>query len=423
MAKIKQILAHEILNSRGEPSIETTVVLNDGTVGIASSPSGISVGKYEALELRDGDTAHFQGLGVLKAIENIKNFIAPKIIGMDATKQQEIDSIIIQIDGTQNKNKLGANATLSVSMAVAKAAAKSSVLPLYLYLREFTKNEKLPLKIPIPMFNLINGGKHAGNNVNFQEFHVIPATFKTYNESLQIGTTVMRNLKDLLGKNGFPVITGEEGGFGPTLATNDDGLALLSEAISASNYRLGYDAFMGIDAAATNFCDENKYQIKDKSMRLNAQELIDFYGELVKKYHILYLEDPLAEDDWDGWSTISLKISPETMIVGDDLTVTNPYRLQMALDKKAISAIIIKPNQIGTVLEALAVVEVARIAGLKIVVSHRGAETNDDFIADFAVAVAADYVKFGAPSRGERVAKYNRLLEIEPQLATLKIKT
>ncbi len=419
MAKIKSIHAREILDCKSRPTIETEVLLSDNTVGIASCPSGTSIGNYEAVELRDHDKSRFNGLGVLKAIENIEKVITPKIIGMDVNHQQDIDRVMIELDGTQNKSRLGANAMLSVSIAVCKAAAKSSVLPPYLYLREFIREENIPLKIPTPMFNVINGGQHAGDNLNMQEFLVIPATFKSYSESLAMGVSLYNALKDSLTRSSFVTLTGDEGGFGPAFATNEDALTVIKQTIGASSYRLGYDVFMGIDAAANNFYDDRQYKIKDKSMSLSPKELIAFYEELIKKYNILYLEDAFSEDDWEGWSGLFQKVGQSAIVVGDDLTVTNPYRLQMAVDKKAIGGIIIKPNQIGTVIEALAVVEAARSVGIKIAVSHRSGETNDDFIADFAVAISADYVKFGAPARGERVAKYNRLLEIESQLKKL----
>lgn len=420
MAKIKQIFAREILNAKGNPSIETTVILSDGAVGVASSPSGTSVGKYEAVELRDNDEKRFQGLGVLNAIMNIEEIIAPALVGMEANKQQEIDKRMIDLDGTHNKARLGANATLSVSIAVAKAAAKSSVLPLFLYLREFVKKENIPLKIPTPAFNVINGGKHAqGATLDFQEFLVIPATSKSYEEALNIGTTIYFSLKKALQTNNLSTLLGDEGGFSPKLATNQDGLLMLKQTIEETNLRLGFDVFLGLDASANNLFHEEKYHIKDKTIAMSTNDMISFYETINKDYYLLYLEDPLSEDDWEGWNELCSKLSQQTLIVGDDLTVTNPYRLQTAVDKKAITAIVIKPNQIGTVIESLAVVEMARQAGLKIIVSHRSGETNDDFIADFSVAASADYVKFGAPVRGERVAKYNRLLQIEKQIKSL----
>ncbi len=416
MAKIKEITAREILDSRGNPTIETTVTLNDGISETAACPSGASVGTYEAMEIRDHDQSHFGGMGVLKAIGNIQDSIAPKLVGMEATKQREIDKIMIDLDGTQNKSRLGANATLCVSMAVAKAAAKSSVLPLFMYLRQYVVNKGVPMRIPTPLFNILNGGKHAGENLDFQEYMVIPATSKSFSQSLEIGTATYNSLKTLLKQNNFQTLVGDEGGFAPKLSTNMDGFEYVKNAISQTPYKLGLDVFLGLDAAANSFLTKGEYLLRDRSQGYSAKDLIDYYKELNEKYHLLYLEDGLSEDDWDSWTKLCQMIGQDTIITGDDLTVTNPYRLQMAIDKKAITGIIIKPNQIGTVIETIAVVEVARAAGIKIIVSHRSGETNDDFIADLAVAVSADYAKFGAPARGERVAKYNRLAHIEQQL-------
>ncbi len=412
-AKIKQIYSREILNSKGNPTIETTVILNDSSTGVSSCPSGTSVGSYEAVELKDTTTGSVQ-----TAIDNIKNQIAPRLVGIEADKQQEIDKIMIDLDGTQNKARLGANAILSVSMSVAKAAAESSVLPLFLYLREFVKKENVPLKIPTPAFNLINGGVHGDNNMNFQEFLLIPASSKSYTQALGIGTSIYQSLRKTLETNNLTRLVGDEGGYGPTLATNLDVFSILKQAIEATPLRIGFDVFFGLDVAANNFFVEGKYHLKDRAIPFSSNELISYYEDLNKNFNLLYLEDPLSQDDWEGWANLSSKMGA-TVIVGDDLTATNPYRLQMALDKKSITGIVIKPNQIGTVIESLAVVEIARQSGLKIVVSHRSGETNDDFIADFAVATSADYVKFGAPARGERVAKYNRLSQIENQLKLL----
>lgn len=416
MAKIKQIKTNIILNSRAEPTLETTVVLTDGSIGIASCPSGASVGSYEAAEIKNSTNQIFKEESLLKAIDNIEKIIAPRLTQTDASKQQEIDKTMIELDGTQNKSRLGANTILSVSMAIVKAAAKNSLLPTFLYLRQFINKEKAPLKIPTPLFNLINGGLHAGNNLDFQEFLLIPASSYQYDQSLEIGVNVYRSLKETLKKRNFLTLVGDEGGFSPRLTTNRDAFTLINEAITETDYKLGFNIFLGLDAAANTFYHDKNYSIRDKSTLYSSNDLISYYQEINKDYKLLYLEDPLFEDDWEAWAKLSSLISQNTIIVGDDLTATNPYRLQMALDKKTITGIIIKPNQIGTVIETLAVVEVARAAGLKIIVSHRSGETNDDFLADFAVAVSADYVKFGAPVRGERVAKYNRLLEIERQI-------
>jgi len=419
MAKIKQILAREILNAKGNPTVETTLILNDGITVTSSSPSGGSIGTFEAHELRDKDPNRYDGMGVLNAVSNINNIIAPKLIGFDVNKQREIDKLMIELDGTQNKSRLGANAILSVSMAVAKAAAKSSSLPLFLYLRQFINNTNPP-RIPVPLINLINGGKHAGNNLDFEGFLLIPASSKQYSESLQIAVNVYNSLKKTFENKGLHTLIGDEGGFGPNLSTNEDAFAYIIQAIDNLNLRFGFDVFLGLDLSANVFFSQKGYKIKDNPNTLSASEIINFYENLASKYHLLYLEDPLSEDDWNGWIEITSRLSEQAIIAGDDLTTTNPYRLQMALDKKALTGIVIKPNQIGTVIESLAVAEAARQNGLKIIISTRGGETNDDFIADFAVALSSDYIKFGAPVRGENICKYNRLLEIESDLKLLK---
>lgn len=419
MAKIKEITACQILNSKGIPTVETTVILSDGIIGTSSCPIGTSIGEYEASNVVDNDQKHYYGQGVQKVIQNIVSQIAPHIVGLEPDKQQEIDRIMIDLDGTQNKSRLGANAILSVSMGVAKSAAASSVLPLFLYLREFIKKENLLLKIPTPAFNLINGGKHARGTLDFQEFLVIPATSKPYSEALETGVSIYKALEKTLQSKELSTLVGDEGGYSPNIPTNNDAFSILRQAIEGTLSKLELDVFFGLDAASSNFFSDKKYQIKDRQTDLTSKDIISYYEELNRTYHLLYIEDPLAEDDWNAWSDLSSKMSQTTIIAGDDLTATNPYRLQMALNKKAITGIVIKPNQIGTVMEALAVVEIARQSGLKIIVSHRSGETNDDFIADFAVAVSADYVKFGAPCRGERVAKYNRLLQIENQIKAL----
>lgn len=420
MAKIKQITSREILNAKGIPTLETTVVLQNGLSAVASVPSGISLGTYEAFEMRDKDPQRFRGMGVLKAVNMVNSLISPKLIGMEVTKQQEIDKAMIEMDGTQNKSRLGANAMLSASIAVAKAGALSSVLPLFLYLRQFLTNKNASITIPTPLFTMIEGGKHTSGTIDFQELFIVPATSKTYSENIQMGTAIYTALQDMLRVNGFPTLTGDVGGFSPQVRSNFDALSLLSQAVESTNYRLGFDTFLGIDASANTFYSNQQYRIRDKQMGLSNKNLLDYYNDLTHQFHLLYLEDILAEDDWDGWQKAVVQLGSTAMIIGDDLTTTNPYRLQMALEKKAITAIAIKPTQIGTVIEALAVVEVARAGGLKIVVANRGQETSDSFIADFAVGVGAEYCKFGAPARGERILKFNRLLQIEQQLQAFK---
>lgn len=422
MSKIKQIVSREILNSKAVPTIETMVVLEDGSVGVASCPGGTSIGGYEATELRDRDAARYQGLGMLKAIHNVEKTIAPELTGKEAHNLAEIDKRLIELDATVNKANLGANTMLSVSMATAKAAAKSAALPLYLYLRQFQKKD-LPIKIPTPIFNIVNGGEHAGNNLDFQEYMLIPATSKTFSAGLEMVVSIYKALKNTLSENNLSTLLGDEGGFGPTLSTNADALAIMRQATDKTNFKFGYDVFFGIDAASNSYYKNHRYSLKDKNnMSFTTKDLISYYQDLNKQYSLLYLEDPFSEDDWDGWQELCKAMSSHTLVVGDDLTATNPYRLQMAIAKSAVSGVIIKPNQIGTVIESLAVVEVVREAGLKIIVSNRSGETNDDFIADFAIATGADYVKFGGPARGERVAKYNRLLHIEHQIKALQAK-
>ena len=422
MAKIKRIFAREIINSKAIPTVEATVLLEDGSIGVGSSPTGTSVGKYESVELRDQDPNRHLGLGVLNAISNIQKVISPALEGMEAEDLRNIDKTLITLDGTKNKARLGTNSILPVSIASAKAQAKSVNNPLYVFLKSFVPSN-LTFKIPSPCFNILNGGLHAGNNLDFQEFMIIPATNKNYEDSLILAATVYQSLRKKLEEKGASTLIGDEGGFGPTFPNNREALDMLKESIESGKFRLNYDVFLGLDAAASNFFRSGKYKIKDNQQELNSEALFNYFDKLSEEYRLLYLEDPFSEDDWEGWSKSSeFKTFSSTIVVGDDLTVTNPIRLQMALDKKAISGIIIKPNQIGTIIEAIGVTEMARQAGIKIVVSHRSGETNDDFIADFAVAVSADFVKFGAPARGERVSKYNRLLAINNELKSLQTK-
>lgn len=420
MAKIKEIIAREILNSQGIPTIETTVLLQNNISATASVPSGISIGSYEAYELRDKDPMRFNGMGVLHAVNTVNTILAPKLIGMEVTKQQDIDKAMIELDGTQNKAKLGANSILSISIAVAKAGATSTVTPLFLYLRQFLSTNAGALSIPAPLFNFLEGGKHGTQTTDFQEFHIIPASSKTFSESLQMGSAIYASLENIMKLNGLSTLVGNEGGFSPIAGSNRDVLSLLAQGVEETNYRLGFDVFTGIDAASNSFYTNQQYRIHDKQTTLSSENLSSYYAELAKEFHTIYLEDGLAEDDWAGWSSLTKSLGQDVMIAGDDLITTNPYRLQIAIEKKAVSAVVVKPNQIGTVIECLAVVEVAHSAGLKVIVAHRAGETNDNFIADFAVGVSADYCKFGSLARGERIAKYNRMLQIESQLNSLK---
>lgn len=418
MVSIKKILSTEILDSRGNPTIETTVLLSDGNKATAAVPSGASVGKFEALELRDNDSLRYNGMGELKAVDNVNSVIAPKLIGLDIVQQGKIDTLMIELDGTNNKANLGANAILSVSTAVCKAAAQATKLSLFKYIAQLVsvKLSSNPQFMPTPTFNIINGGKHGTGNLDIQEFHVIPATTKPYHEALQIGEEVYQKLKVILTSKNAIHSVGDEGGYTPNLYTNADALELIMETIKSTKYRFGFDIFLGLDSAASNLFKENSYSIKDRPTAMSSDEFIEYYKELHKNYQLLILEDPLAEDDWAGWQKITEVLGNEIMIVGDDLLATNLERLKKAISDKACSAVLVKPNQIGTISETLTFIQTAKLAGLKIVVSHRSGETNDSFIADLAVGTNADYVKFGAPARGERVAKYNRLLEIEQEL-------
>lgn len=414
MAKIKSIKAREIFDSRGNPTVETRIDLEDGAAAIASIPSGASAGKYEAVELRDNDPNRFKGMGVLKAVNNVNQIIAPKLMGMEAENQPEIDQTLIKLDGTSNKSKLGANAILSVSQGVCEAAAASKKLSTYLYINHLY-GQKDELRMPIPTFNLINGGRHGAGNLDFQEFHIISTPRKTYSENLQMAEEIYQSVKEVLIQHGAIHSVGDEGGFAPNLFTNLDALEVLLKAIGATKYQFKQDVFLGLDIAAKYFYQNGKYKIRDRTMPLPTEELINYYQELNAQYPLLTLEDPLIEDDWEGWQKVC-QVLPGTLIVGDDLLATNKQRVSEAIKKKACGAVLVKPNQVGTISETIEVIKIARQAEWKTIVSHRSGETNDDFIADFAVGVSADYTKFGAPARGERVAKYNRLLEIEKQL-------
>ena len=415
--KIKKITAKEILDSRGNPTLETTITLENGLLATSSVPSGASVGKYEALELRDNEPTRYRGMGVLKAVENVNKIIGPKLVGMEAKDQYQIDKVLILLDGTENKAKLGANAILSVSQAVCKAGALEKGVPVFVYVSLLYGLQEGKMKIPLPIFNLINGGKHGGGNLDFQEFHIIPSGEKSYWENFKMGEEIYQEVKKVLIQQKKTCNLGDEGGFAPNLATNSQALEILIKAISRLGYQFNKDVFLGIDAAAGFFYKEKQYKIRDKPAPINLDELIDYYQELNQQYPLKILEDPVFEDDWEGWAKIT-KALPKTTIVGDDLLATNKKRVQQAIKHKACSAIIIKPNQVGTITETLKVIKIAREAGWKIIVSHRSGETNDDFIADFAVGVGADYVKFGAPSQKERLVKYNRLLKISNDKAS-----
>ncbi len=417
-SKIYSINATEILDSRGNPTIETTVILNSGYRGVASVPAGASLGKYEAMELRDGDPKRYGGMGVLKAVANVNTVIAPKLHGMDSLSQGVIDKTMVELDGTPNKSKLGANSILSVSLAIAVACANHQRVPLYRYLNTMF-GVPLPTSIermPTPTFNVINGGKHGAGNLDFQEFHVVPAMNKPYHVGLEMGEEIYQSIKKTLAYRNVAHAIGDEGGFAPNLFTNLDALEIIMEGIRQTSYRFGTDVFLGLDMAASHFKTDRGYQIKDRALAFSAKEFIAYLKDLHTKYRLLILEDPLDEDDWASWTEITKLLGADMLIVGDDLLASNPERLTKAVSEKACSAILLKPNQIGTLSEFLAVVVQAKKNDIKTIVSHRSGETNDTFIADLAVAVQSDYVKFGAPARGERVAKYNRLLQIESEL-------
>jgi enolase len=413
---IKSIHAREILDSRGIPTVETLITADTGQQAVASVPSGTSTGIHEAKELRDEDRIRYGGKGVLKAVENVNTALAKAVVGRDPTKQAVIDQLLINLDGTPDKSKLGANAILSVSQAVCELGAAVTNNPIYAYLALKYRGNMAGLRVPTSTFNVINGGQHGAGNLDFQEFHVIPATNKSYSEALRTGEEIYQKLGEVLAYRGAIHSVGVEGGYAPNLFTNSDALELIVEATLQAGYQPARDVFYGLDVAATVFCKSGMYTIKDRVGSMSAQEMIEYYQELNSKFHLLLLEDPLTEDDFGGWSKLVAEIGSESVIVGDDLLTTNKDRVKKAIAEKAATAILVKPNQIGTISETVEVTQIAKEAGWKVIVSHRSGETNDDFIADFAVGVGADYTKFGAPARGERVAKYNRLLQIEEEL-------
>lgn len=417
MAKIKKIIAREILDSRAHPTIESIIELDDGAVGIFSVPSGASVGKHEAVELRDKDVNRYDGLGVLNSLKSIAQILSPLLLGQDAYDQENIDNILIKSDGSQDKSKIGANTILALSGGIAKAASVSQKIPVYQYIAKLANLSSTEFAIPTPMFNILNGGVHANGNLDFQEFMVVPPKSNTYSQNLKFGAEAYYNLKKTLISHSIQTLVGDEGGFAPTLYTNIDAFKLLEEAIQKAGYNLGLDAFFSIDAAGTYLKQGNSYRLKDRPMEMPSSDLMDYYISLNEQYHLLSIEDPFSEDDWQEWTEICEKLGGNTLIVGDDLTTTNTDRLQKAQSSKACNSVIVKPNQVGTITETLKFVKSSKEKNLKIIVSHRSGETNDDFIADFAVGIGADYAKFGAPARGERVAKYNRLLEIEHDLS------
>ena len=413
MSIITDVYAREILDSRGNPTVEVDVALESGAFGRAAVPSGASTGAFEAVEMRDGDKSRFLGKGVLNAVDNVNTIIAPALIGWDALDQVAIDEMLIELDGTDNKGKLGANAILGVSLAVAKAAAEYCGLPLYRYIGG--ANAKV---LPAPMMNILNGGKHADNTVDIQEFMVMPLGAESFAEALRMGTEVFHSLKKVLKGKGYNTAVGDEGGFAPNLSSNEEALAVIVEAIEAAGYVPGKDCYLAIDTAATELYDEATgiYNLAGEGVKKTAAEMVDFYAAMVEKYPIISIEDGLAEEDWEGWKMLTERIGDKVQLVGDDLFVTNTKRLAKGIELGTANSILIKVNQIGTLTETLDAIEMAKEAGYTAVVSHRSGETEDTTIADIAVATNAGQIKTGAPSRTDRVAKYNQLLRIEESL-------
>ncbi|MBA7655903.1 Enolase [subsurface metagenome] len=411
MSTIDSIKAREILDSRGNPTVEVEVKLANGTAGSAAVPSGASTGKYEAVELRDGDASRFNGLGVLKAVANVNEHIAPAIIGMSATDQAAIDHKLIEIDGTDNKSHLGANAILGTSLAVVHAGANFLNMALYHYLGGVAT-----YILPVPMMNILNGGKHAANSTDFQEFMVVPAGASSFRHALQMGTEVYHSLKEVLKDKGLDTNVGDEGGFAPSLSSNKQAIEAVLSAIEKAGYKPGKECFIALDPAASEFYKDGQYILTKEGVSLTTREMVDYYIKWVSSYPIISIEDGLAEDDWDGWQLLTKELGGKIQLVGDDLYVTNVNRLNKGIRLKASNSILIKPNQIGTLTETIAAVKTAQQAGWTAVVSHRSGETEDTTIADLAVGLNTGLIKAGAPCRSERIAKYNRLIRIEDEL-------
>lgn len=411
MSFITDVYAREILDSRGNPTVEVDVVLTDGTIGRAAVPSGASTGAFEAVELRDGDNTRYMGKGVLKAVENVNLLISPEVEGLNPYDQPGLDQLLKEIDGTENKGKLGANAILGVSMATAKAAAESLGLPLYQYLGGVNAKE-----LPVPMMNILNGGKHADNNVDIQEFMIMPIGASSFAEGLRMGTEVYHSLKAVLKEKSLATAIGDEGGFAPSLESNEDALLCIVDAIQRAGYQPGEDVALALDVAATELYENGTYNLAGEGLKKTSEEMIDFYEGLIKRYPIVSIEDGLDEEDWEGWRKMTERLGDRVQLVGDDLFVTNPERLARGIKEKCANSILIKLNQIGTMTETLDAIEMAKRAGYTSVVSHRSGETEDVTLAHVAVAVNAGMIKTGAPARTERVAKYNELLRIEEEL-------
>ena len=409
---IYKIIAREILDSRGNPTIEVDVTLSDGSLGRAAVPSGASTGEHEAVELRDNDNLRYLGKGVKKAVKIVNTTIANEIIGLDALNQKNIDEAMISLDGTSNKSKLGANSILGVSIAVAKSASNSKKMPFYEYI-----NQNKTYTMPIPMMNIINGGSHADNNVDFQEFMVFPIGAKSFSNALQMGTEIFHQLKKVLKNKNLNTSVGDEGGFAPNLKSNNEAIEVILKAIDNAGYKAGKDVYIALDVAASELFDKDKYIIKSENRSLSSDQMISYYQNIIETYPIISIEDGLDENDWGGWSLMNEALGDKVQIVGDDLTVTNINRLQKAIDLKAMNAILIKLNQIGTLTETLDAIALAKKADFGAIISHRSGETEDTTIADLAVASGVGQIKTGSASRTDRICKYNQLLRIEQNLS------
>lgn len=408
---IEEITAREIIDSRGNPTIEVEVVLSGGDVGIAAVPSGASTGTHEAVELRDGDPSRYGGKGVRKAVENVNTLIAEKLLGWDALDQVGIDQFLIGLDGTPNKGNLGANAILGVSLAVAKAAAAAVGLPLYRYIGGVSART-----LPVPMMNILNGGKHAVDSTDLQEFMIMPVGANSFAEALRWGAETYHALKKVLAKRGYSTNIGDEGGYAPSLKSNAEAIEVILEAIQVAGYQPGKDIWLALDPAASELYEDGKYVLKKEGRSLTSEEMVAFYESWVNQYPIISIEDGMAEDDWDGWKLLTRRLGDRVQLVGDDLLVTNVERVRRAIEEKACTALLCKVNQIGTLTEAIAAVEMSHRAGWAAIVSHRSGETEDTTIADLVVALNTGQIKTGAPARTDRVAKYNQLLRIEEEL-------
>lgn len=418
MATIQNLFAREILDGRGQPTVECSIWLDNGVYAVSSAPSGTSVGKYEALDLRDQEQ-RMLGMGVTKAVNNVNTIIAPALKGKDPSDQQGIDEALIALDGTEKRNKIGGNAMIAVSQVVMKAAAMTAGVPLYYYIwQKYQLSETI--NIPTCIYTMINGGSHGATNLDFQEFQIVPASHLDFIQSMEMATLLFQKLEEVLISKGAIHSVGLDGGYAPNLYNNTDAFEILIETIKNSPYTYIQDLFFGVDIAASVFYNAGKYNLKDKSQPYSPKELIEYYKNMRKLYHVFAIEDPFQEDDWQSWKDLTLELGDTTLVIGDKLLVSNKTRTQKAITEKSCNAILVKPNEVGTMTETIDVIKLAQTAQWQIAVSHRSGETNDDFIADFAVGVNANYVKFGPPNRGERIAKYNRLLQVYADLQSMQ---